>query len=83
MAKLTALTIVVLVAVAAVTTIVSSAHGARTLEAVAIPASFVATPPAVDDVDFNVPLEEEAADGNAAAGPNSSDWDDKTPVSGQ
>ncbi|CAL4919397.1 unnamed protein product [Urochloa decumbens] len=86
MAKLTALTIVVLVAMAAATTIVSFAHGARTLEAVehvAIPASFVATPPAVDDVDFSVPLEEAAADGPAAAGPNASDWDDKTPVSGQ
>ncbi|TKV90998.1 hypothetical protein SEVIR_9G065550v4 [Setaria viridis] len=90
--KLTgALAIVLFVAVAAATTIVSSAHGARTLETttaerVTIPASFVASPPAVDDVDvdFDVPPEEEAAaaDGPAAAGPDAWDWDDKTPVSG-
>ncbi|CAN6303296.1 unnamed protein product [Urochloa humidicola] len=86
MAKLTALTIIVLVVVATATTIVFSAHGAHAMEVVrhvAIPASFVASPPTVDDVNFDVPLEEAAAKGPAAAGPDAGDWDDKTPVSGQ
>jgi hypothetical protein len=93
MAKLTgALAIALFVAAAAAATIVSSAHGARTLETrttgeerVAIPASFVASQPAVDDVDFDISPQEEAAapaDGPAAAGPDAWDWDDKTPVSG-
>jgi hypothetical protein len=41
---------------------------------VAIPASFVASPPAAEGVvDFDVLLEEAAADGPAAAGPDA-DW---------
>ncbi|CAN6281103.1 unnamed protein product [Urochloa humidicola] len=85
MVKLPALTVVVLVAVAMVTTIVSSTHGARTLKAerAAIPAAFVASPPTMDDVDFDVPLEETVAEGPAAAGPDAGEWNDKTPVSGQ
>ena len=77
MGKATALAIVLLVATATV----SSAHGARTLESVervAIPASFVASPPAAEGVvDFDILLEEAPA----AAGPDV-DWDDKAPVSG-
>ena len=78
MGKATALAIVLLVATAAV----SSAHGARTLETaerrVAIPAPFVASPPAAEGVvDFDILLEEAPA----AAGPDV-DWDDKAPVSG-
>ncbi|KAG2534752.1 hypothetical protein PVAP13_9NG081200 [Panicum virgatum] len=80
MAKLSALAFVVLVAVATAVT-ASSAHGARTLESVervAIPASFVASPPAAEGVvDFDILLEEAPA----AAGPDV-DWDDKAPVSG-
>ena len=78
MGKATALAIVLLVATATV----SSAHGARTLETaerrVAIPAPFVASPPAAEGVvDFDILLEEAPA----AAGPDV-DWDDKAPVSG-
>ncbi|CAN6315004.1 unnamed protein product [Urochloa humidicola] len=84
MAKLTALTSVVLLAMVAATTIVSSVRGARTLvgmERVAIPTSFVASPYAVDDVDFDIPFEEAAADDFAATGADA--WDAKTPVFGR
>nr|CAB3492988.1 unnamed protein product [Digitaria exilis] len=87
MAKLTALAIVLLVAVSATTIAVSSAHGDRALEttervAILPPTSFVASPPTEEDeVDFDVSQEEAAADGPTAAGPDA-DWDGKTPVYG-
>ena len=81
MGEATALAIVLLVATATV----SSAHGARTLETaerrVAIPAPFVASPPAAEGVvDFDVLLEDAAADGPAAAAGPDADWDDKAPA---
>ncbi|KAJ1293325.1 hypothetical protein BS78_01G059400 [Paspalum vaginatum] len=76
LATLITMTVLVMVAVAAT---ISSTHGARTLEPVEhvhAPGS-IASSPTMDDVDFDVPSEEEAmTDDPTAPGPDTMDCDD-------